>query len=248
MPLTDRSQAKESGFAQVREALVSFEGDVVAAEFGQWGGQMVDEQGNKLKPREFLEISNVNVTVLEVTEELAMPIEEWNFRINCSDYKGSFWVDYFLASADEKKVMIPDGLIGKRIIWKKATMSFTNRAGQEVSHSNFVIAGIKGQASAPKIVQAQPSPAPAQPKVTSAQPAEEVASAPAPDVDEMEVAANLANGKTELQFRSAAALDPVLKNSDLLPLAKAGLLTQALLTEGKIVKVEQNGKTIYQKA
>ena len=101
MPITKREEAKESGFAQVREAMLSFAGDVVSAEFGQWGGKLIDEDtGKPILPREFLEVSCVNVEVLEVTEELVMAIDEWNFRVNCSDFKGSFWVEKFLESAD----------------------------------------------------------------------------------------------------------------------------------------------------
>ena len=69
MALLDRSKAKESGFGQVRKAILKFEGDVVKAEFGLWGSQL-DENGKPLPPREFLDIETVNNTVLEIQRTL----------------------------------------------------------------------------------------------------------------------------------------------------------------------------------
>jgi len=239
MPLVNRGEARESGFAQVREAMLSFEGDVVSAEFGQWGGKLIDEDtGKPIPPKEFLEVSCVDVNVLEVSEELAMAIDEWNFRVNCSDFKGSFWVEDFLASADKAKLLIPDDLIGKRIVWKKAIRTWEIR-GKAVSYANFVIDSVKvAPKAAPKIA----------PKV-SATPAvvEEVAEETAEVEDPMGLALELAVGKTETQFRSAVSLHPKFVNSPLLPLAKAGAITQALVKDGKLVEVQEGNKTIYQK-
>lgn len=234
MPLTDRSQAKESGFAQVREALQKFEGTVASAEWGQWGGKLVDEDGNKIPPREFLEVSNVDVEVLEVTEELVMPIEEWNFRVNVSEYKGSFWVEEFLASADKAKVLIPDDLGGKRIVWKKVTLVARD---PKYNSTNFVLESIKGEVKvAPKVVKVKT------PITVVEEEAEEV-----PDegggIDPMEAALELAIGKTEAQFRTAVSLDPQFANSPLLPMAKAGVITQSLVNDGKLVLVDKK----YQK-
>lgn len=236
-PLTDRKQAKESGFAQVREALQSFEGDVVSAEFGQWGGTLIDEDGNPIPPKEFLEVSCVNVKVLTVSEELAMPIDEWSFRVNCSDFKGSFWVEDFLESADKAKLLIPDDLTGKRIVFVKVSRTWDIR-GKDVTYTNFVIGSIKGAAGAtPQVVAPAPSKgAPA--VVPVAQPAE---------ADPMEIALDLAVDKTETQFRSAISLHPSFVNSPLLPLAKAGAITKSLVEQGKLVEVTEGNKTIYKK-
>ncbi len=236
MPLIDRSQAKESGFAQVREALQKFEGTVASAEFGLWGGVLIDEDGKPLPPKEFLEVVNTNVEVLEVTEELSMPIDEWTFRVNCSDYKGSFWVDKFLESADKAKILIPDDLVGKRIVWVKASMTF-NIKKREITQTNFVIGSVKGKAkAAPKVVA----------KVEVIDEAV-IAAVEVPDKsalgDPMVVALELAVGKTEAQFRTAISLDPRFVGSPLLPMAKAGVITQSLLNEGKLVLVD----TKYQK-
>jgi len=234
MPLTDRSQAKEGGWAQVREALVSFEGDVKGAEFDQWGGQLFDEEGKKRPPKEFLEIQCDNVEVLEVTEELTMNITDMNFRVNCSDFKGSFWIDEFLASADEHKIIVPQGLIGKRLVFKKKTLVAKNKDGSDnpkYNSTNYVIVGVKGSKSA-----VQPT----------TQPTPEVPSEPAtPPGDPMVVAANIAVGKTEAQFKTAIALEPSFVGSPLLSLAKTGMLTQALVSEGRLV-LGEDGK--YQKA
>ena len=245
MPLTDKSKAKESGFAQVRAAMQSFEGDVVAAEFGQWGGKLIDEETGKiLPPREFLEIETVNVKVLEVTEELVMAIDEWNFRVNCSDFIGSFWVEEFLESADRAKLLIPDNLVGKRIRWRKVTLEAVDNKGvrkPKFDATNFVIDAVLGEAGTPP---------PASPKVIASAQAEEVAVEPAqvaPAEDPMEIACELAVGKTEPQFRSAISLHPSFVGSQLLPLAKAGAITQALVKEGRLVEVTEGNKTIYQK-
>lgn len=235
MPLVKRNEAKESGFAQVREALQSFEGDVVSAEFGQWGGTLIDpDTGQPIPPKEFLEVSCVNVKVLTVSEELAMAIDEWNFRVNCSDFKGSFWVEDFLESADRAKVLIPDDIISKRIVWVKVTRSWDIK-GKEVSYSNFVIGSIKGAAGAtPQVVAPTEAVSTIVPDTTPAD-------------DPMAIALELADGKTETQFRSAISLHPSFVNSELLPLAKAGAITQALVKEGKLVEVQEGNKTIYKK-
>lgn len=231
MPLTKREEARESGFAQVREAMQSFAGDVVSAEFGLWGGKLIDEDtGKPIPPKEFLEVTCTNVEVLETTEELAFVPDEWNFRVNCSDYKGSFWVEDFLASADRAKLLIPDDLSGKRILWKKATRSWDIK-GKPVSYTNFIIDKVsEGRAQpTPQVVDA--------PQAGTAQPAE----------DPMVIACNLAVDKTETQFRSAISLHPKFVGSPLLSLAKAGAITKALVDEGKLVEVQEGNKTVYAK-
>jgi len=226
MPITDRSQAKEGGWAQVREALVAFEGDVKSAEFDQWGGQLMDDEGRPLPPKEFLEVQVDNVEVLEVTEDLSMTLTDFNFRINCSDFKGSFWVDKFLESADKNKILVPTGLVGKRLKFRKVTLEARD---PKYNSTNYVIDGVVGEAKAS---------APA----TPAQ-----ATAPKPEAldDPMLAAMEVAVGKTEAQFRTAIALDPRFVGNPLLSLAKTGMVTQALVSEGKLM-VAEDGK--YQKA
>jgi len=228
VPLTDRSKAKEGGWAQVRAAMLKFTGDVVSAEFGKWGGQMVDpDTGKQLPPKEFLEVACENVEVLEVTEELTMEVTEFNFRINCSDYKGSFWVEMFLESADKFKLLIPDGLEGKRITFEKQTLEAED---PKYNSTNFVIldvAGTSAKKTTPKVRKAAQEP-------------EEVAGEveQTSGEDPMEVARQLAIGKTEAQFKTAVALHPVFVGSPLLNLAKAGMITKALIDDGKLVEVD----------
>lgn len=235
-PLTNRDEAKESGFAQVRAALQLFEGDVVTAEFGMWGGKLIDDDGKKIPPKEFLEIECINVKVLETSEELDFQPEDWNFRINCSDYKGSFWVEDFLASADVNKLLIPDDLIGKRIVFKKVTREAKD---PKYNVTNLIIDRVMGsvgtQTNAP----------------TTTTPEEVATETAAPVVstnDPMSVALELAVGKTETQFRSAISLHKDFIGSPLLPLAKAGAITAALVKEGKLVEVKEGNKTVYRKA
>lgn len=243
MPITKRDEAKEAGFAQVREALQSFEGDVISAEFGQWGGKLIDDEGNIVPPKEFLEIDCVNVKPLTVSEELSMDISErFTFRVNCSDYKGSFWVEDFLASADRAKLLIPDDLVGKRITWAKAIREYKIR-GEIITASNFIIAGVKA-AGAPKVVSKV---APGVVEPTELQVEEIVLGEEIATEDPMAIALELAVGKTETQFRSAISLHPGFINSPLLSLAKAGAVTAALVKEGKLVEVQEGTKTIYKK-
>ncbi len=238
MPITDRSQAKKGGFAQVREALLKFKGEVIRAEFDRWGGKLVDEDGKPVPPKEFLEVESINLEALEVTEELSMGLEEgWSFRVNCSDFEGSFWVERFLASADKFKLLIPDDLAGKVITWEKVTLESFNRDGTpnpKYNSTNYVIVAVEGASpkkATPKVVdKAQP----AQAIEEVAEPEAEVATGAA---DPMEAALTLAVGKTEAQFRTAVALDPHFVGSPLLPLAKAGVVTQSLVNDGKLVLV-----------
>ncbi|MGW8177266.1 MAG: hypothetical protein ACWGQW_00495, partial [bacterium] len=117
-PITNRDEAKEGGFAQVREALVAFEMDIIAQDargnvtgFDQYAGG-IGRDGQPLPPREYLQIVGTNVVATEVTEDLSMDISEsWSIRIWCSDFKGSFWVESFLESSDRNQVLIPDGLV-----------------------------------------------------------------------------------------------------------------------------------------
>ena len=228
MPLYDRSQAKESGFAQVRESMVAFEGDVVAVEEGEYPAKP-DGQGGVMKKGEYIDIKNINVKVLEVTEELTMIPTEWDFRVNTSMSKGSFWIEEFLKSADDNNIQMPNGLVGKRILWRKKSMPFKIKGEDKVA-TNFVIDKIVGSspAVAPKITPVST------PAVTS----------PAPAVDLMEVALELAVGKTEALFREAVSSHPQFVSSPLLPLAKAGGVTQALLSTNKLKLVGD----VYQKA
>jgi len=175
----------------------------------------------------------VGVEIVETSGELPFVPTEHNFRVNCSDFKGSFWVEDFLASADKAKLLIPDDLVGKRIVWKKVTRRWDIK-GKPVSYSNYVIGSVKAAAKvAPKIV------------TLKADTDESIPDSSAPDP--MELALELAVGKTETQFRSAVSLHPQFVNSPLLSLAKAGAITQALVKEGKLVEVQEGSQTIYQR-
>lgn len=215
MPITDRTQAKEGGFAQVREALLKFKGDVTDVQWGQWGGQLVGDDGKKRPARDFMEITTTNNEVLESTEPLSMDItEKFQIRINCSDFKGSFWIDMFLASADAHKVLIPDGLKKKRVTFEKQTLENEN---PKYNKTDYVIAGVEE-------IKEQ------------AKPANQA-------VDPMAFIAQLAAGKTDAELQAAIDKAPELMGSQVLPLAKSGMLVQALIKEGKLKLVD--GK--YQK-
>ncbi|MGW8177265.1 MAG: hypothetical protein ACWGQW_00490, partial [bacterium] len=65
--------------------------------------------------------------------------------------------------------------------------------------------------------------------------------------DPMEVAADVADGKTDNQFKTAIAMHPVFTNSPFLSLAKSGALTQTLINEGKLQLVTEGNKSVYRK-
>lgn len=221
MPITRREDAEEGGFAQVRKVLQKFKGLVTGVTFDMWGGQLIDEEGRKRQPREFLEIAFTGVEVLETSEELTMDIsEQWTVRINCSDFKGSFWVEMFLASADKFKVLIPDGLKDKILTMEKQGLEADD---PKYNASGWVIVGVEGTGN--------PTPKSAQ----STAPQTGEASSP------MDTVEALAIGKTEDELK--AAIPDTLKGDPMLPLAQAGLMTQALLNEKRIALVD--GK--YQK-
>ena len=66
------------------------------------------------------------------------------------------------------------------------------------------------------------------------------------DTDPLAAALKVALGKTEAQFRTAIAIDPAFAGSPLISLARAGMVTQALVNEGKLVLVKQGSKEVYQ--
>jgi hypothetical protein len=241
-PLLDRSKAKESGFAQVRSAIRKLEGNVDVMEFGQWSGGR-DADGKLLPPKEFLEVKLSNVHILEASEPLSMDVEgkEFTFRINCSDSKGSFWVEAFLKSAEDLKVLIPEGLVNKRVTFEKYTLVAKNSslgvAQPKFNSTNYIIRAVGNMVAGTAV----PNIPPAGVAGTAPTPA------PASEVDPMDIALELAVGKTEAQFRTAISLDPRLAGNSILPLAKAGAVTSALVKDGKLVEVKSGNKTVYAK-
>ncbi len=233
MPVYRKQDARKGGWAQVREALQSFEGDVIRVEEGKWGGKLVDEEGNPLPPKEFFEIETVNNVPLEVIEDLTMDIaDRFSFRVNMSEWDGSFWVDEFLASAEKFGILLPDGLKGKKIVFKKVTKHW-EIDGIPRSYTNYVIAEVMSPGVAPKIITKSIS-TPIEETVENAD-------------DPMALALELAVGKTEAQFRSAIAFHPQFVGSPLLPLAKAGAITAALVKDGKLVEVREGSVKVYRK-
>lgn len=248
-PITNRAEAKEAGWAQIRESIQSFEGDVINLKksgeelkdkdtgFGMWGGQLIGQDGKPRPAREFFQISCANIKVTGVSEPLSMDIDggEFSFRVNTSDFKGSFWIEDFLLSADTNKILIPDGLAGKRIAFKKVTREAkgakTGVVNPQYNVTNFIIDKIVGNVTG----TAQP-----------AQSTTAVTPTPAATKDPLALALDLAVGKTETQFRSAVAIHPDL--APLSALAKAGVLTETLVKEGKLKRVKQGNTEIYQKA
>jgi len=238
MALFDSKQATESGWAQVRDALQRFEGDVVGCKVGRWESTGFDpETGKPFPAQEFFEVKNKNIKVLNVSEELSMNVEgqEFTFRTNCSTSKSSFWVDNFLGAADALKVMLPQGITGKRVIWKKETREANN---PRFNKTGFVLEAVLGDATAPlEDLDAEPEavipPPPTNGELTS----EEMTG----------IVLELAKGKTEAQLQSAASVHPKLVGSPLLNLVRTGAVTSMLVADGKLVKVAgDGGEEVYQ--
>jgi hypothetical protein len=226
--IIDRNQAKDGGgFAQVREALTSFRMVITAAEFGEYSGGVGDD-GKPLPPKEYLDIKGIDVEVLETTEELDMDISaEYSIRINCSPYKGSFWIEKFLESTDKFKILVPDGLVGKKITFKKETLKAFDKKGNpkpKFDSTSYVISAVD-EASKTEAVPA-----------------------PAAAIDYNLLAIELANGKTDQQFKAALVMHPAfVSNPTMLNLARSGALLAALVSEKKLVATEVNGMTVYSK-
>jgi hypothetical protein len=245
MPIYKSDEAKTGGWQQVRTAMQRFEMDVVGTEDGQWGGTTLGEDGKPLPPKEYFEVHGNNMHVLNSTEPLEMDVEgkEFSFRVNTSESKNSFWVDNFLASADKNKILLPDGIVGKRVVWIKQSKEW-DISGKKIAYTNYVIESVRDSVvTAPpiqQVVQTQTAPAPTTP--TSVTP-------PIVSVteDPMQIALELAVGKTEAQFRSTVSMHPSFINSPLLPLAKAGAITSMLVSEGKLKLVSDGTKQFYAK-
>lgn len=237
MPITDRSQAKDTGFAQIRAAMTEFIGTVTGAEFGMWGGKLVDDEGNPVPPREFLEISTTDVEVTETTEELSMPVDEWNFRVNCSEFNGSFWVDKFLEASDKLKLMLPDDLEGKRIRFRKVTLEAREA---KYNSTNFIPVEIVGDSAPAK--KSKPAAKAAPKKAAPVEQTEPDIDADVDESDPMDSAIELAVGKTEKQFRSAILLKGEF-DASFKKMAKSGLVTGSLVNEGRLVLDEDE---VYQ--
>ncbi len=233
MPTWKKEEARESGWAQTREVIQSFEGDVSKVELGIWAPR-ANPDGSMQEPKEFIDITSINNRVLETLEEPSMDITaSYNFRVNMSDFKGSFWVEKFLDACEKLHILLPDGLQGKHIVWKKMTQEAVRKQKggvttrvPEFDSTNFVpvVIGVSAQQNVP--IQA---------------------TVPAATVtDPMELIMNLAIGKTDAQFKSAIGLDPVFVNSPYLPLAKSGAIMQTLLAQGKVKLVAgADGKQVY---
>lgn len=234
MGIFKKEDAKENGWAQTREVIQSFEGDVSKVELGAWTPR-AKEDGTMGDSKEFIDITSINNRVLVTTEQPSMDITaSYNFRVNMSDFRGSFWVEQFLDACDKLKILLPDGLQGKRIAWKKVTQQATKKikGSQEVvrvpefDSTNFVPVSVGGGAT----VQSTPI----------------VQTVAQPISDPMELIINLAVDKTDAQFKSAIGLDPMFVNSPYLPLVKSGAIMQTLLAQGKIKLVTgADDKQIY---
>ncbi len=257
-PIYKREEAKESGWQQVRQALEAFEGDVVRAESGTWGGTGVDQEtGLPLPKKEYFEIETTNNVATKVSEPLEMDIKpRMTFRVNSSSTSPrSFWVEKFLKSADDNKILLgeegiqatprPDGLKGKRVAFTKVVYG----EGQFAT-KNFIINEVVGEATAP--APSTPVPATTSAPPSPATPYGIALTIPTPPVstsaeDILEAVADLAVGRTEQQFRSAITLNPKFFGSPLLALVKTGAITQALIKDGKLKEVVENGVTVYRK-
>mgnify|MGYP003145334524 CR=1 FL=1 len=261
-PITNKADAKKNGWAQTREAVTEFKGLVTSAGFDQWGGVLFDDNGNPKPPREFLEVKTTDNIVIAATEDPSMDItSEYNFRANCSDFEGSWWVEDFLDASGKLNILIPEGLQGKVVTFRKVLREAINGKGvhnAQFDVRNYVPVAIE---DAPVVAAAPPAPAAAPVPVPAAPPAEPPAppvpvvapveadaqsAAPATGDDLLDIALGLAIGNTDAAFKNAAGLHPKLVNSPLLPLIKAGAVIQTFVKEGKIV-VGQNeaGESTY---
>ncbi len=231
MPVFKKEDAKESGWGQTREVIQSFEGDVSKVELGAWAPR-ANPDGTLQEPKEFMDITSINNRVLETTEEPSMDITaSYSFRVNMSDYKGSFWVEKFLDACDKLHILLPDGLQGKHVTWKKMTHQAIHKGihTPEFDATNFMPVAIGVSA----IVQQNA-------------PVQQVVPPPATTTDPMELMIALAIGRTDAQFKSAIGLDPAFVNSPYLPLAKSGAIMATLLAQGKVKLVtDVNGKQVY---
>jgi len=220
-PIYNMEEAVESGWAQVRSALVEFEGTVVDVVEDSYAPRK-DKDGTVIPGKEFLEVKNIDVKVLEVSEDLSMDIDgqDFSFRVNCSKAKNSFWVEKFLASAAELNILLPDGILNKRVTWRKVTQEANNPV---YNYTSFVPVGVRDPEEL----------------------GEETPKAP---VNLMEAAADLAVGKTRQQFLSAVSLNRTFNGTEVKDMLEAGTLIDYLISEGLLDTTESKGKTVFVRA
>ena len=232
MPTYNKSEAKENGWAQTRAAIQKFQGDVLKVEVGQWGARPKADGTGMQDGKEFMDITSINNKVLASTEAPSMDISaSYNFRVNMSDFKGSFWIEKFLDQCDKLHILLPDGLQGKNITWEKQTQQSIKNGvhNPEFDSTNYVPIAI-GQGQVNPVAPVFPQTAQPTPAIT----------------DPMEAILTLAIGKTDAQFKSAIGLDPAFVGSPYLPLAKSGAIMQTLLAQGKVKLVAgADGKPVY---
>lgn len=125
--------AVEMDYKVIRDNLTSFEATVIGLEEGEWGGTEIDEEGNVKPPKMFVEFICDDVKLVSSNVPVELP-STYKFRINPSQYKNSFWVGAFLKSATANNISLPDGIIGKRVVFTKVPFG----EGKYVS-TNFII-------------------------------------------------------------------------------------------------------------
>lgn len=163
-PIFDKAQAVDSGWEQLRKAMLSFEGDVIKVEFGEYPPTL-NADGTQRGAREFMDVTCRNWKAITVTEVLNFFPEEFSFRVNCSSGKGSFWVDEFLESADRNRIILPNGLLGNRILWIRVDKPWTVKEKSGVT-SGYVIDRVLGLAA--PVVAAAVVPIPVAASITPA--------------------------------------------------------------------------------
>ena len=235
------SEAKSGGWQQVRDNLTKFECVVTGVVMDSWGGTALGDDGKPLPPKEYFEVKCSGLKPLVVSEPLEMDVEgqDFSFRINMSESKGSFWIDNFVASAEKNNVQLPDGLTGKLVIFTKDTKTFYKKDGSVNTtfkpQTNYVIEKVTNISGMPTAQVSAPALAVVAQVATTVAPATQV------EADPMVIATGIADGRTEAEFREVIAMHPNFMGTPLLAFAKAGALTQTLVNEGKI-KLGADGK------
>lgn len=210
-PIFKSEDAKKPvGYKEIREALEEFEADVLSVEIGKW----TESKYGKKSTQEYFDFELSNLKVLKTNMPLPETLPDpFNFRVNCSETVGSWWIEEFVKGCIEKlKITFPEDVQGKRATFKRAARAFEitrNKVKEKVVTSNFIITKISGIVKTDTKVE---------------------------EKDLNLLALELLNGKTEAQFLMNARLNPLFTGTPVLESIKSGEFLARMVAEGKVKK------------
>lgn len=156
------------------------------------------------KGGDYIEFTLVDAEVIESESPVILKDDIFNFRVNYKPGKNSKWDKFIVKPFEKLGIELPGGLIGKRVTFERKTISYGEvKAGKEFGDFK----------AGDKIESTEYTPV-------------EIEGGAADAKDYMAMALELANGKTEAQFKTAILTDATLRK---VPEIKDGAKSGALV-------------------